>query len=295
MGRERASRLEDMVVFAQVVETGSLARAARALASSRSAVSKAVARLERHLGARLLHRTTRQLSPTAAGQACYVHCARVAAEAKSAERVAHEIHAAPRGPLRVTCSLSLVSILSPVLPGFAARYPQVSLELALTDAVVDLVREGYDVGIRLGRMPDSSLVARKLLAYRPVVCASPSYLSKRRAPKTPADLEEHACLLRSGHETWRLGAVSVRVSGTFRVDTPEPLRQAALAGLGIALLPSFLVERDLASGALVSLLESYLPRDAAVVAVYPHQQYLSPNVRALIDFLVEAFAPKGRV
>jgi DNA-binding transcriptional LysR family regulator len=169
----------------------------------------------------------------------------------------------------------------------------VSLELALTDAVVDIVREGYDVGIRLGRMPDSSLVARKVLAYCPVICASPKYLARHRAPKSPADLTEHACVLRIGHDTWRLGsgraAVSVRVNGRFRADTTEPVRQAALAGLGIALLPSFVVERDFASGALVPLLEQYTPREAAVVAVYPNQQYLSPNVRAFIDFLVEAF------
>jgi DNA-binding transcriptional LysR family regulator len=293
MSKDRSSRLEDMVVFAQVVETGSLAQAARALGSTRSAVSKAVARLERHLGTRLLHRTTRHLSPTAAGHACYGHCARISAEAKSAERAASEMSATPHGRLRVTCALSLASILSPVIPGFGLRYPEVSLELALTDAVVDIVREGYDVGIRLGRMPDSSLVARKILAYRPLVCASPKYLAKHRAPKSPAELEDHACLLRIGHEAWRLGsgesAVSVRVSGRFYADTPEPVRQAALAGLGIALLPSFVVEGDIASGALVSLLEPYTSREAAVVAVYPNQQYLSPNVRAFIDFLVDAF------
>ncbi|HEX4621245.1 MAG TPA: substrate binding domain-containing protein, partial [Myxococcaceae bacterium] len=168
----------------------------------------------------------------------------------------------------------------------------------LTDAVVDLVREGYDVGIRLGRLPDSSLVARKIMGYRPVLCAAPAYLSRRQPPRAPADLAHHACLLRIGHDTWRLGtgaaSVSVKVSGNFRADTPEPVRLAAVAGLGIALLPSFVVAQDLASGALVPLLEAFLPREAGVFAVYPHQQYLSPNVRALIDFLVEALAEHSR-
>jgi DNA-binding transcriptional LysR family regulator len=292
MAKDSPNRLEDMVVFARVVEKGSLARAARALGSTRSAVSKSVARLERHLGTRLLHRTTRQLRPTAAGQACYPHCARLAEEATSAEHAAKALGAVPHGSLRVTCALSLGSVLPPVLPRFAERYPNVSLELALTDAVVDIVREGYDVGIRLGRMPDSSLVARKIMTYRPVICASPAYLAKHKAPQVPADLEEHVCLLRIGHDTWRLGfgdsAVSVKVTGPFRADTPEPVRQAAVAGMGIALLPSFVVERDIDSGTLVPLLESFTTKEAAVFAVYPHPQYLSPNVRAFVDFLVDA-------
>lgn len=293
MGRQPDGRLDDMVVFARVVEAGSLAAAARALRTTRSAVSKSVGRLERHLGTRLLQRTTRQLSATAAGQVCYAHCARIAAEADSARQAARALRAKPQGPLRVDCALALSPLVSPVLPRFAAAHPGVSLELSLTDRMVDLVREGVDVAIRLGRLPDSTLMVRKVAPYHVVVFASPAYLARHKAPRTPADLAGHACLLRSGHDQWRFtsdaGESTVAVSGRFRADTPEPVRQAALAGLGIAYLPSFVVAQDLARGALVPLLERFTPREAAICAVYPQQRYLSPNVRAFVDFLVEAW------
>jgi len=289
-----ASRPEDMIVFARVVETGSLAGAARALGSTRSAVSKAVARLEKHLGTRLLHRTTRELSATAAGQACYVHCARVAAEIEAAERAAGELRGAPHGPLRVSCAVSLGMMLAPRIPQFCTRYPDVALELGLSESIVDLVRDGIDLGVRLGRLPDSSLVARKLASYRRVVCASPAYFAKRRAPRTPSELAAHACILRIGHDQWRFRTgeqtVSVRVHGNYHAETPELVRQAALHGLGIALLPSFVIASDLAAGTLVEALAADTAERAAIYAVFPNQRHLSPSVRAFVDFLVEAIA-----
>lgn len=294
MGQLRPLRLEDMVVFARVFEAGSLTRAARALGSTRSAVSKAVARLEDHLGTRLLQRTTRQLSATAAGHACYLHCARVVAEIECAERTASELRARPRGKLRVSCALSLGILLAPALPRFTARHPEVALELELSESLVDLVRAGIDVGVRLGSLPDSSLVGRKLASYRRMVCASPAYLAAHRAPRVPADLGRHNCLLRIGHDQWRFRAgrrpASIAVRGNYHADTPELLRQAALAGNGVTLLPSFLIAGDLAAGRLRPLLERYELEPAAIYAVYPHQRHLSPNVRVFVDFLIEAIA-----
>lgn len=291
MRRDRAGRVEDMLVFARVFESGSLTRAARALGATRSAVSKSIARLEEHLGTRLLQRTTRQLSPTAAGHACYLHCARIAAEIECAERTASELRARPRGPLRVSCALSLGMLLAPSLPRFPARHPEVSLDLELSDSVIDLVREGVDVGVRLGRLADSSLVGRKLASYRRIVCASPSYLARHRAPRTPKELSRHNCILRRGHDQWRLGAgrheLAVAVRGNYHADTPELLRQAALAGLGVTMVPSFTIADDLAGGRLVVLLERHEPPPGFIYAVYPHQRHLSPNVRAFVDFLVE--------
>ncbi len=290
MRKDRTGRLEDMIVFARVFESGSLTRAAKALGTTRSAVSKALARLEDHMGTRLLHRTTRQLGATAAGHACYVHCARIAAEVECAEQTASELRAKPRGTLRVNCALSLGLLLAPVLPQFTTRYPAVCLEFELDESLVDLVRAGVDVGVRLGQMPDSSLVGRKLASYRRMVCASPAYLAKNKAPKTPADLARHNCLTRIGHDQWRFGSALVQVRGNFRADTPEVLRQAALAGAGITLLPGFITAGDVAEGRLLPLLEPYEPDESFVYAVYPHQRYLSPNVRAFVDFLVDAIA-----
>ncbi len=295
MRMDRASRIEDMAIFARVVEAGSLSRAARKLGATRSAVSKSIARLEDHLGTRLLHRTTRELSPTAAGHACYVHCARIVAEVDCAERTASELRARPHGTLRVSCALSLGILLAPSLPRFTDRYPKVSLFFELSEALVDLVRGGIDVGVRLGRLPDSSLVGRRLATYRRLVCASPEYLARHRAPSRPADLAHHNCLLRIGTGDWRFRdgtqEKSVAVRGNYHADTPELLRQAALAGLGITFLPGFLVADDLAAGRLVPLLERFEQEPGSILAVYPHQHYLSPNVRAFVDFLVEAIAP----
>jgi DNA-binding transcriptional LysR family regulator len=291
VGNDRTGRVEDMIVFARVVEAGSLTRAARGLGTTRSAVSKSISRLEAHLGARLLHRTTRELNPTAAGKACYVHCARIAAETQLAERVVSEIRAAPKGQLRVSCAASVGMLLARELPRFSIRYPGVSLDVELEDQPVDLVREGVDVGIRIGHLPDSSVVGRRLASYRRIICASPAYLHSHSRPRTPKDLAGHNCLFRTGHNQWRFRggrrSLSVRVRGNYSADTAELLRHAALAGLGITMLPSFVIGEDLAAHRLVPLLPSYALEPSALFAVYANQLHLSPNVRAFVDFLVE--------
>jgi DNA-binding transcriptional LysR family regulator len=284
-------RLDDMVVFARVVEAGSLTRAAKALRSTRSAVSKSLARLEEHLGARLLYRTTRQLSPTAIGEACYAHCARISQEATFAEEAVSALRKGPHGRLRVSCSVALGLLLAPVFPRLTQRYSALSLELLLSDGVVDLVREGIDVAVRLGRMSDSSLVARKLKGYRRVLCASPTYLARHGAPRTADELSSHQCLVRAGQPHWQLERdgkpLNVPVQGRFAADTPELLRQAALSGLGIVMLPDFLVARDLAEKRLVPVLEAHA-QPAGLFVVYPNAKQLSANVRAFVDFVSEA-------
>lgn len=281
--------VEDMIVFARVFETGSVTRAARALGSTRSAVSKSIARLENQLGARLLQRTTRQVSATAAGQACYVHCSRVAAEVEAVQRTASEIRSTPMGPLRVSCASSVGALIGPAIPGFVAKYPRVSLEVELNENVVDLVAARIDVGVRIGRVTDDSVVGRRLATYRRVLVASPRYLAKHGTPRAPEDCASHACVLRTGHDEWRFErgkrVVSVRVSGTYRTDALELVRHAALADAGLAIMPSFAAAADIAAGRLVRVLQRFEP-ELAIYAVYPNQRHLAPSARAFVDFLI---------
>jgi len=290
--RDRTGRAEDMITFARVVEAGSLTRAAKSLGTTRSAVSKSITRLEDRLGTRLLHRTTRSLGATTAGQACYAHCARVASEVEEAERVASELRATPKGLLRVTCAVSVGMQLAPVLPKFVAKHRAVALDVEMSDQVVDLVRAGIDVGVRLGRLDDSSVVARKLASYRRVVCASPSYLARHGTPRTPVDLAKHECIARVPPQPWhfhvRKKPIAVHPKGRYRADTPEMLRQAALEGVGVTMLPSFVVNDDVAARRLEVLLDAFELEPLAIYAVYAHARHLSPNVRAFVDFLVDA-------
>ncbi|MEX0760204.1 MAG: LysR family transcriptional regulator [Tistlia sp.] len=304
--------LAAMAVFAQVVEAGSFSQAGRQLVLSKSAVSKAVARLEDHLGTRLINRTTRKLSLTEAGRSFYEGCRRMLGEAEAAERAVTHLTDAPRGVLKVNAPMSFgVLQLSPGLGEFMTRHPELEIDLTLEDRRVDLVEEGYDVAIRIGVMPDSSLVARRLGPNPRVICAAPSYLERRGKPTRPEALSAHDCLLyhyQTSGDAWRLRARSpgageggerperetaVRVRGRLKVNNGDSLREAALAGLGIAHLPVFIVRPDLEAGRLVPLLEDYEEvADGGVYAVYPASRNLSPKVRVFIDFLTERFAAR---
>lgn len=296
-------QLAAMAVFARVVEAGSFSGAGRQLGLSKSAVSKAVARLEDHLGTRLINRTTRKLSLTETGRAFYEGCRRMLNEAEAAERAVTHLTDAPRGVLRVNAPMSFgIRHLSPGLGTFMAAYPELEVDLTLEDRRVDLVEEGYDLAIRIGVMPDSSLVARRLGPNPRVICAAPDYLERRGVPRSPEALASHDCLLyhyQSSGDSWRLrprpGAAgaetSVRVKGRLKVNNGDSLREAALAGLGIAHLPAFIVHEDLAAGRLVALLQDYDDvADGGVFAVYPASRNLSPKVRVFIDFLADRFA-----
>lgn len=294
--------LAAMAVFAQVVEAGSFSQAGRQLSQSKSAVSKAVARLEDHLGTRLINRTTRKLSMTEAGHSFYEGCRRMLAEAEAAERAVTHLTEAPRGVLKVNAPMSFgVLQLSPCLGEFMASHAELEIDLTLEDRRVDLVQEGYDLAIRIGVMPDSSLVARRLGPNPRIICAAPAYLERRGTPTRPEALSGHDCLLyhyQTSGDTWRLracgaetGETSVRVKGRLKVNNGDSLREAALAGLGIAHLPVFIVRDEIKAGRLVPLLEDYEDvAEGGVYAVYPASRNLTPKVRVFIDFLAARFA-----
>ena len=293
-------RLAAIEAFVRVAESGSFSQAAERLRSSKSVVSRQISALEAELGARLLHRTTRALTLTEAGRSYFERATRVLADLAEANASVGQLQAAPRGRLRVNAPMSFGFLhLAPAVPDFLNRYPDVALELTMNDRFVDLVEEGFDVAVRIGKLDDSSLVARKLAPMRRAVCAAPAYLEKRGVPASPDDLKAHECLCYSNlglSQEWRFvrpdGAPwPVDVHGRLHANNGDALRAAALRGFGLAVLPSFLVGRDFQSGALVSVLERFMPQDSAAYAVYPHARHLSPKVRAFVDFLAERFGP----
>lgn len=288
-----------MIVFAQVVDSRSFSAAAVRLGLSKSAVSKQIAKLEDRLGARLLNRTTRTLSPTDAGQDFYERCLRVVREVEEAERAITHLSAEPRGLLRLSAPASFGrEYLAPLVPEMLARWPELRIEALFEDRFVDVVAEGFDLVIRITRLQDSSLVARRIASCRRVVCAAPSYLARRGVPRTPAELLQHDCILYSyatDQNEWEfLGPdgrlETVRVDGRLRANNAEVTLAALLAGAGLALSPDFIVGPDIAAGRLVPLLTDYENPFGAIYAVWPHNRNLAPKVRAVVDFLVERFA-----
>jgi DNA-binding transcriptional LysR family regulator len=290
-----------MEAFVRVADSRSFSEAARRLRLSKSVVSRQVSALETQLGARLFHRTTRSLSLTEVGQAYYERCARILAEIEEANLSVSSLQGEPRGTLRINAPMSFgVLHLAPLLPSFLERYPLIDIDMAMNDRFVSLIDEGFDVAVRIGKLEDSSLIARHLAVARRVVCASPAYLERRGVPATPDDLADHCCLTyanRTTPEEWSFQTRDgqrwpVEVHGRLRVNNGDVLRAAALGGVGIITLPSFIVGRDLQAGTLVALLADYLPQDLAIHAVYPHNRHLSPKVRAFVDFLVEQIGPR---
>lgn len=293
-------RLTGMEVFVRVVETGSFTRAAEQTGLSRAMVSKHVLELENRLGVRLLNRTTRKISLTEAGAGYYERSAQIVAEIAEAERAAAQLNLRPRGLLKVNAPMTFGTLhLAPAIPAFIEANPEVTVELTQNDRVVDLVEEGYDLAVRIGRLPDSSLVARRLAPCRMVVCAAPAYLERRGTPRTPDDLTRHDCLgytYSPDRDLWRFtgpeGERLVRIAGPFRANNGDSLRAAALAGLGLILQPSFILGEDLKAGRLRAVLTDYAAPEIAVHAVYPHGRHVSAKVRQFIDFLVDRFGPE---
>ncbi len=292
-------RLDDMLAFIKVVDAKSFTAAAERLGLSKSVVSRRIAELEDRLGARLLNRTTRKLSLTEVGEAFYERCARILADLEEAERAVGDLHAAPRGRLKVNAPVSFGLLhLAPALAAFLARYPDIEIDIDLNDRYVDLIDEGYDVAVRIGRLRDSSLIARRLAPNRRAVCAAPAYLDKHGRPVSPEDLAGHNCLIYTNvplAEQWQFRVDgetrSVRVTGSLRTSNGDLLRAAALAGVGGAVLPTFLCGDALASGALECLMFDTYVSESTVYAVYPHNRHLSPKVRAFVDFLAARFGP----
>jgi DNA-binding transcriptional LysR family regulator len=294
-------RFAALEAFVRVAETQSFSEAARRLRSSKSTISRSVGALEAEVGARLFNRTTRSLNLTEAGRAYFERVSRVLADLDDADRALGHHQASPRGRLMVSAPMSFGFLhLAPALPDFLARFPEVDVDLALNDRFVDLVDDGFDVALRIGAMPDSSLMARRIAPIRRTLCASPDYFRRRGTPKAPEDLKTHEALRNSNvarTQEWRFvdpdGKPSlVSVTGRVSANNGDALRSMALAGFGIANLPTFIVGADLREGALVAALERFIPQDLAMSAVYPHSRHLSPKVRAFVDFLVERFGKR---
>lgn len=291
-------RLADMAIYSRVVETGSFSAAAEQLNLSKAAVSKAVSRLEGHLGVRLLNRTTRRLTPTEAGYAFQGYCQQVVASAEEAEQHLGQLRDVPRGTLKLTTPYTWgISRVAPLLPRFLARYPDIRVNLVLDDHNLDLVAGGFDLAMRLGAPPDSSLVARKLTDVYSVLVATPGYLERYGTPKTPCDLLRHNCLsfseLTQATRWWFEGPdgeETVTTSGQLWINASLGLYETVMAGIGIARMPSYLVAEDLAAGRLVRLLENYKTAPRPLYAVYPHRKHLATKVKAALEFFMEAFA-----
>ena len=289
-----------MRIFVRVVDAGSFSAAGRQLGVAPSSVSRQISGLEYELGARLFHRTTRKLSLTEAGRLFHERAAQILVEVEEAKLAMSQIGGAPSGILRLTVPASIGRLhIAPALAAFQERFPAVQIVLSMTDRLVDLVDEGFDLAIRVGRQRDSSLIARRIGWGRRVVCGSPSYLEKAGMPKVPADLADHNCLTFRSHpgsNLWSFrgpkGTSKVRVSGGLFADNGEALCAAAVAGLGLILVPNWLVGIEIRRGRLRQVLGKFqvVPEASPLYAVYPHQRHLPPKVRAFVDFLVERFA-----
>lgn len=285
----------------RVVDARSYSAAARQLGATTSALSKRVAKLEGALGVRLLERTTRRLAPTEAGAAFYERCVQVLDELGEAERAATQLGGAVRGTLRLNAPVIFGELhVAPLLPPLLERHPDLRIDLSLSDRYVDLVDEGFDLAVRIGRLADSSLAARRLGRVPAVVCASPAYLERRGTPKTPDDLARHECLrysLAGAGREWRLRGPDGKerayaASGRCSLNHGGAMREVALAGGGLAQLPLFLVADALRAGRLRSVLDDDRVSDFGIYAVYPAGRAPSPKVRAAVEFFAEALPPR---
>ena len=294
MPRIVMERSGEMEVFARVVQEAGFSAAARSLDLTPSAVSKLIARLETRLGARLLLRTTRALTLTEEGEAYHHAALRILQDLNDADQAA--AGGAVRGRLRVNATISFGAMfVAPAMPAFLARNPHLIVDLSFTDGIVDLVAEKTDVAIRMGNLPDSGLVARKLGQSRRVVCAAPAYLERRGRPKVPADLEHHDCLtfnFRRARPSWpfRLDGRDIEqpVKGSLAVNNGETMKQMALAGAGVARLALFHVAAEIAAGTLAPLLETFNPGDLEMIhAIHVGGGPVPHRVRAFIDHMIE--------
>lgn len=289
-----------MVVFAEVVAAGSFSAAAQRLGISNASVSREVARLERRLGAQLLRRTTRNMSLTEVGEAFYARCQRVVDETEQATHSVGASQAEPRGEIRLAVSVSFGHHqIAPRLPAFLERYPEVRVAVDLTDRLVDLVSERFDLAVRItGQLDDATLVQRRLCPIRFVACAAPGYLRANGVPVVVEDLTRHNCLTPASLP-WRAilrGHLSPRgsgwISGNLSLDNADALHRVALLGHGIACLPTFIAGDDLRAGRLIRVLPKLLALEASAFAIYPQSRHPLPKVRALIDYLIGSLGPR---
>lgn len=288
--------LQAIRVFRQTVEQGSFAEAGRRMGLSPAAISKNIRELEAHLNARLLNRTTRRMSLTEAGERYFEQIARILDDLAEADNSLGPLQRMPSGLLRVSAPMAFtLTRLSDAIIGFLEHHPNLTLDLKLEDRRIDLVKEGIDLAIRgSDRLEDSSLIARKLMSLPHVVCASPDYFSRLDPPSDPNDLRTHNCIqfTLSGHvQEWTFTQkereVRVPVNGRYRVTTSLAVRDALLSGFGLSLIPQIYVEKDIAAGRLVTVLDDWTPVETSIYVIYPSRQYVLPKVRAFVDFLID--------
>jgi len=290
-------KLTGMAVFAKVAERQNFTAAARELGLSKSAVSKQVQRLEDRLGVRLINRTTRRLHLTESGLAFFERAKRVVEEAEEAELAVSRLHDEPRGTLRVNAPMTFgVRHVAPITAEFMNKFPELNLDIVFNDRMVDLIEEGFDVGIRIAELSDSTMIARKLAPCRMAVVASPDYWNTHGRPNHPSELENHDCLLyqhRQSPDTWNFngpdGPFSVPVSGRIHGDNGDALVEMTRAGMGVYLCPTFMAGELLANGQLESVLGDHVPSNVSIYAIWPHNRHLSAKVRAFVDHLTQTF------
>jgi DNA-binding transcriptional LysR family regulator len=289
-------RITALRAFAAVADAESFSDAATRLKMSKSAISKHITALEQDLGVKLLNRTTRRVSLTVAGENYVRRAERVLAELDEADQMVRQEAAAPSGRLRIAAPMTFgIMHLGDFLAGFLKQYPGITVDLNLNDRFVDIVDEHVDLAIRIGKLKDSSLQARTLAPSRLIMCGAPKYLKASGTPKKPKDLSAHQCLTYTyadGTTSWKLKGGNMNVNGPVHCNNGDILRQMALKGLGLVMLPSFIVGADLKRGALVSVMEDHVPQEQYINAVYPPGRFVPAPVRAFIDYMVAACNPK---
>jgi DNA-binding transcriptional LysR family regulator len=292
-------RFENMNTFIRVVESGTISAAADKLGVAKSAISRRLKELEEHLGVELFHRTTRSMNLTDTGRAFYHQSVRIMQDVLEAELATSQAHGTLQGSLKIALPSTFgIMHMGPAINEFLRQHPQVEFDLDFNDREVDLIQEGFDLAIRIANLPDSSLIARRLAPIRNVMCASPGYLEEMGMPRTPQELVDHRCLvysLLSDYEHWVLTdsdgtETRTRIHPYLKASTGEFLRDAAVEGMGIIIVPSFIAYREIERGALVQVLEEYTAPAINAYAIYPQTRHLSQRVRAFVDFLVERFA-----
>jgi len=287
--------ISDLEIFARVARTGNMSAAGREMALSPAVVSKRVSLLEDRLGARLFQRTTRQLTLTETGEGYFKRVVDILSLVEEAEDFVSRRNTKPRGILKVTAPTSFSRRhLTPHIASFLTRYPDIEIDMHLTDTFVDIIRDGFDLAIRIGELQDSSLVARKLASDHRILCAAPSYLAKHGSPKSVADLENHSCIGAGLQEAWRLegpdGSKQAKIHSNIRTNSADFVREALIAGLGIGLRATWDVGQELKSGELVRVLPDYRgPATLAIHAVYPSRDFMPAKVNVFIEHLAEIY------
>ncbi len=292
------NRFENMDTFIRVVEAGSISGAADRLGVAKSAVSRRLKELEKHLGVELFHRTTRQMNLTDTGRAFYHQAVRILDDVLEAELATSQAHGTLKGSLKIALPSSFgLMHMGPVINDFLKEHPQIEFDLDFNDREVDLIQEGFDLAIRIANLPDSSLIARRFAPVKTVMCASPDYLEQMGIPRSPDELITHQCLVYSllrDFEYWHLtdakgNQIKTRIRPYLKASTGEFLRDAAVEGRGIILVPTFIAYKEIERGALVPVLKDYRPPKINAYAIYPQTRHLSQRVRAFVDLLVKRF------